>query len=100
MMVASQVSVVTATPAHLGHEFLDIDGIDAAVAALVDHLEDIIRCDEREGDLQTAGPPAAGDRHLPRTVGHLVARNGHRLEDAAADLLFRPLVHKTKGIAG
>src|SRR3546814_9733214 len=46
---------------------------------------DLVRPDHRRRHLDAAGAPAIGQRHLARAERHLVARDGHRLQQGAAD---------------
>ena len=43
------------------------------------------RADDRRGDLDAAGAPAVGQRHLARAERHLIAGHRDRLEQRAAD---------------
>jgi len=69
---------------HAAKETADIDRVGGVVRALVDHLEYVVCADDGGGDLDAAGAPAVGQRHLAAAEGHLVARDRHRLEQRAA----------------
>src|SRR5262249_891236 len=66
-------------------EAADADRIGGVVGALVDHLEGVVAAEHRCCDLQPAGAPAIGQRHLAAGERDLVAGDRHRLEDGAAD---------------
>ena len=76
----------------LGEEGADRDRVGGVVGALVDHLEHVVGTDDRRGHLHAAGAPAVGHRHFARGEGNLIAGNGDRLEDGAADHPLRLLV--------
>ena len=76
----------------LGEEGADRHRVGGVVGALVDHLEHVVGTDDRGGHLHAAGAPAVGHRHLARGEGNLIAGNGDRLEDRAADHPLRLLV--------
>ena len=58
------------------------------------------RAEQRGGHLDTTRAPAIGQRHLARTEGHLVAGDGHRLQQGAADHPLRVLVQIGEIVAG
>jgi hypothetical protein len=63
-------------------EAADRDGVGGVVGALVDDLQRIVGADDRGGDLDAAGAPAAGKRHLARAERHLVAGTATALSKA------------------
>ena len=69
----------------LDEELADRHRVGGVVRALVDHLEDVVRPEDRGGDLHAAGAPALRHRHLAARERHLVAGDRDRLEDGAAD---------------
>ncbi len=70
---------------HPGEEGADRDGVGGVVRPLVDDLEDVVFANHRCRDLDAAGAPAIGHRHLARGERHLVAGDRHRLQEGAAD---------------
>ena len=74
--------------------------VGGVVGALVNHLQHVIFADDAGGKLDTAGAPAVGHRHLATAEGHLVAGDGHRFQDGAADHAFGLLVEISKVVAG
>ena len=70
----------------------DVDRVDRVIRALVNDLEHILGANDRGGDLDAACAPAVRQRHLARTERHLVTRNGHGLQDGAADHAFGALI--------
>lgn len=86
-----------------GHAFEKLTNryrVGGVVGALIDHLQDVIFPDDAGGKLDTAGSPPVGHRHLATAEGHLVAGDGHRFQDGAADHAFGLLVEISKVIAG
>ena len=69
----------------LGEEFADRDRVGGVVGALVDHLQHVLRSEDRGGHLHAAGAPAIGHRHFAAGERHLIAGDRDRLEDRAAD---------------
>ena len=63
----------------------DVDRVDGVVRALVDDLEHVLGTDDGSGDLNAARAPAVRQWHLTRSKRHLITRNGHGLQDGAAD---------------
>ena len=52
---------------NIGHgldKFFNVNGIDTTVTPLVYYLENIIRLNQGEGDLDSTGTPTAGNRHF------------------------------------
>lgn len=73
-------------------EGADRNGVRRVVGALVDHLEHVVGPEDGGGHLHAAGTPAIGHGHFARGEGHLIAGNGDRLQDRAADHPLRLLV--------
>ena len=69
----------------LAEEFSDRDRVGGVVRALVDHLQHVVRPEDRRGHLHAAGAPAIGHRHLAAGERHLIAGDRDRLQDRAAD---------------
>jgi len=67
----------------LGEELADRDRVGGVVGALIDHLEDIVRAEDRSGDLHSSGTPPVGHGHFAARERHLIARNGDRLQNGA-----------------
>ena len=85
MIVASPVSRGHRDIGDLLEEGADRDGVGGVVGALVDDLQHVVRADDRGRHLHAAGAPAIGHRHFAAGERHLVAGDGDRLEDRAAD---------------
>src|SRR5262249_14612915 len=75
-------------------ELPDADGVGGVVAALVDHLEDVVGPDDARRHLDAAGPPSVRKRHLAAPERHLVTGNRHRLQERSADHPLRLLVEE------
>src|SRR5262249_6396830 len=88
-----------AQPGRVRDQAAQVGGVDARVVALIDHLEDVARTDDRERDLQSAGAPAARDRQLARAERDLVAGDRDRLQQAAPYLPLRDAVEERKRVA-
>jgi hypothetical protein len=76
----------------LGEELADRHRVGRIVSTLVDNLQHVVGTDDRRRDLNAAGAPAIGHRHLARGERHLVAGDGDRFQDRPADHAFRLLV--------
>ena len=74
--------------------------VGGVVGALIDHLQHIIFADNAGSKLNPAGSPAVGHRHLATAEGYLVAGDGYRFQDGAADHAFGLLVEVGKVVAG
>ena len=83
-----------------GEEAADADGVGGVVGALVDDLQHVGRAEHGSGDLDAAGAPAIGQRHLAAAERDLVAGDGDRLEDGAADHSFRRFIEIGEVVAG
>ena len=81
-------------------EAADRHRVGGVVGALVDHLQHVGAADDAGGELNAAGAPAVGHRHLAAAERHLIAGDRHRLEDGAADHALGLLVQITEVIAG
>ncbi len=68
-----------------GEELPDRYRIGGVVGALVNHFQRIVPAKNRCRDLDAAGAPAIGQRHLARAERDLMARHRHRLQDGAPD---------------
>ncbi len=80
---------------HIGdllEEGADGDGVGRVVRPLIDDLQHVLRTENRRCHLHAAGAPAVGHGHFARGKGHLVAGNGNRLQDRAADHALRLFV--------
>lgn len=77
----------------------DVDGVGRIVRALIDHLERVARADHGGADLYAARAPAVRQRHFAAAERHLIAGNGHGLEQAAADHALGLLVEKREVVA-
>ena len=75
-------------------------GIGCIVRTLIDHLQDIITANDTGRHLNAAGAPAIGQGHLPAAKGYLIARDGDRLQNAAADHPLRLFVQIGEIVAG
>ena len=92
MIVASLVSVSRLDACGLHEEGANRDGVGRVVGALVDDLQHVVRPEDRGRHLDAAGSPAVRHGHLARGERDLIARNGDRLQDCAADHPLRLLV--------
>ena len=100
MMVASAVAVVVATPAVLAKNLR----IETALVVSSEPWSMTLSTSSGPmnggGDLHAAGAPAIGHRHLAGGERHLVAGNGDRLQDGAADHPLGLLVEIGEVVAG
>ena len=85
IMVASVVRGRGRNAGGLGEELADRDRIGGVVGALVDHLQHVVRPEDRRRHLHAAGAPAIGHRHFAAGERHLIAGDRDRLQDGAAD---------------
>ena len=84
---------------HALEEVADRNGVGGVVCPLVDDLKHVGFPDHAGGQLNTAGAPAVGHWHLAAAERYLVARNGNRFEDGAADHAFGLLIQIGKVVA-
>ena len=68
-----------------GNEAADIDRIRGVISPLIDHLQNVIRPDERAGQLQASGSPSVGQGHLTACKRYLIPGDRDRLEDRSAN---------------
>ena len=73
--------------------------IGRVIGTLVNHLQHIMLTDDTGGQLNTAGSPAVGHRHLAAAERYLVAGNRHRFENCPADHAFGLLIKISKVVA-
>ena len=76
----------------LAEEVPDRDRVGGVIRSLVDHLQHILRSEDRGRHLYAAGAPAIGHRHLTAGEWHLITGDRDRLQDRAADHPFCLLV--------
>ncbi len=81
-------------------ELADRHRIGSVICALIDHFQHILIANHAGGDLDAAGAPAVGHRHLTSGERHLIARDRHRFQDGAADGALGLLVEIAVVIAG
>ncbi len=86
-------------PGNALEELADRHRIGGVVGALVDDLQHVRFANHAGGDLNTACAPAVRHRHFTPAERHLIARNGHRFEDGAADHAFGLFIQISKVIA-
>ncbi len=63
----------------------DANGIAGVIGTLVDHFEDIIGANERSRQLNPAGAPPVGKRHLAAAEGDLISGNGNGFQNGPPD---------------
>ena len=80
-------------------ETADGNGIGRIVRALVDDLEHVVPADDAGRDLDAARPPAVGHGHLSAGKRHLVAGDGHCLEQGPAHHAFGAFIKIGKVVA-
>ena len=85
---------------HAGEEAADGDGVGRVIRTLVDHLQNVARAEDGGRHLDAAGAPAIGQWHFARTERDLMAGDGQRLEDRAADHPFRRLIQIGEVVSG
>ena len=88
--------------AHAGgarEEATDRHRVGGVIGTLVDHLQHVAAAQHRCGDLDAAGAPAIGQRHLARAERDLMPRDRHRLQQRAADHPLRLLVQVGEVVA-
>ena len=82
-----------------GEEAADGHGVGGVVRPLVDHLQHVVGAEHRGRNLDSAGAPAVGQRHLARSERHLVAGYRHCLQQRSADHAFGLLVQVGEVVA-
>ena len=83
-------------PGRGGDQIFNGNRIHAFITALINDFQMIFRQDAGQRQLQSAGAPAAGNRHFPGSKRNLISRNRDSLQGSPANLTLAAFVKKGK----